>query len=377
MSKEIDQENGTKQPGFATISTRKISDHSMKRTYFPGITDIVVVTDPAEIRTISNDSRFDRDFIGRGPVRNVQLLRKILRIFSLNGRLFAIILPRTNPSRAAAQEELRLRLNVKADEVKHGPSELEPLDEWVRGTGNEQKIDLLVQQSIGRLFVGTFTATEESLAAGHMVLEAASSSNVLKMLAWRISGRLERAKTLLPSMVNGDLVGVLAMSTARQLIVDGLHKMRQLAADPALRSSITKDAAADQCLIAPTNVVRQAKTSGEVSGCPFRKCSLFILEMGSASKRAANVTSSFSVRVGGTVPPKSGCVRGGVMLPNHAPLGSNPAGDFSLSRPRKYSPRKRRGISRFCQLPFDIQVAPRFTRTRPVKKLSSDSEIFG
>ena len=28
----------------------------MKRTYFPGITNIVVVTDPAEIRTISNDS---------------------------------------------------------------------------------------------------------------------------------------------------------------------------------------------------------------------------------------------------------------------------------------------------------------------------------
>ena len=59
------------------------SDHSMKRTYFPGITDIVVVTDPAEIRTISNDSRFDRDFIGHGPVRNVRLLRKMLRIFSL------------------------------------------------------------------------------------------------------------------------------------------------------------------------------------------------------------------------------------------------------------------------------------------------------
>src|SRR6202042_2005141 len=120
---------------------------NMKRTYFPGITDVVVVTDPAEIRTISNDSRLDRDFIGRGPVRNVQLLRKILRIFSLNGRLFAIILPRTNPSRAAAQEELSARLNVKANEVKHGPAELEPLAEWVRGIGTEEKIDLLVQQS--------------------------------------------------------------------------------------------------------------------------------------------------------------------------------------------------------------------------------------
>jgi hypothetical protein len=247
-----------------------MNDHSMKRTYFPGITDIVVVTDAAEIRTISNDSRFDRDFIRHGPVRNVQLLRKMLGIFSFNGRLIAPLLPRTDPSRAAAQDELRSRLNVKADEVKQGPAELEPLAEWVRGIGTAEKLDLLVQQSMGRLFVETLTATEESLAAAHMVLEAASSSNVLRMLGWRISGRLERAKTLLASMV------------------DGLHKMQQLAADPALRSSITTDAAVDECLFAPTTVVRQAKTSGEVGGCPFRRGSLFILALGSASKGAAN-----------------------------------------------------------------------------------------
>jgi hypothetical protein len=260
----------------------------MKRTYFPGITDIVVVTDPAEIRTISNDSRFDRDFIRHGPIGNVQRLRKLLRIFSLNGRLFEPLLPRTDASRAAAQDALWSRLKVKADEVKHGPAELEPLAEWVRGIGTADKLDLLVQQTIGRLFVETFTATEESVAAAHMVLEAASSSNVVRMLWWRISGRLERAKTLLASMVNGDLVGVIAMSTGRQLIVNGLHKMRQLAADPALRSSITTYAAADECLFSPASVVRQAKTSGEVAGCPFRRGSLFILGLGSASKGAAN-----------------------------------------------------------------------------------------
>jgi hypothetical protein len=270
------------------ILAHRMNDHSMKRTYFPGITDIIVVTDPAEIRTISNDSRFDRDFVLHGPIRNVQLLRKVLRIFSHNGGLFAPLLPRTYPGRAAAQDELRSRLNVRADEMKHGPAELEPMAEWVRGIGTSEKLGLLVQQSIGRLFEETLTATEESLAAARMVLEAASSSNVLRMLGWRISGRLERAKTLLASMVNGELTGLFAMITARQLIVDGLHKMRELAADPALRSSITTDAAVDECLVAPTTVLRQAKTSGEVSGCPFRKGSLFILGLGSASKGAAN-----------------------------------------------------------------------------------------
>jgi hypothetical protein len=219
------------------------------------------------------------------------------------------MLPRTNPSRAAAQDELWSRLNVKADEVKHGPAELEPLAEWVGGIGTAGKLDLLVQQSIGRLFVETFTATEESLTAARMVLEAASSSNVLRMLGWRISGRLERAKTLLASMVNGDLAGVIALIAARQLIVDGLHKMRQLAADPALRSSITTDAAVDECLFTPPTVVRQAKTSGEVAGCPFRRGSLFTLSWEARAKAQRIVISSFSVRVGVAVPQKSGCLR--------------------------------------------------------------------
>jgi hypothetical protein len=168
----------------------------MKRTYFPGITDIVVVTDPAEIRAISNDSRFDRDFIRHGPIRNAQLLRKMLRIFSVNGRLFPTMLPRTNLSRAAAQDELWSRLNVKADEVKHGPAELEPLAEWVRGIGTAEKLDLLVQQSIGRLFVETFTATEESLAAARMVLYPLIASLILaerthrqaRSISYRIAG---------------------------------------------------------------------------------------------------------------------------------------------------------------------------------------------
>src|SRR5271154_2294404 len=228
----------------------------MKRTYFPGITDVVVVTDPVEIRTVSNESIFDRDFVGHIPIRNAQRLRKMLRIFSVNGRLFPTMLPRTNRTRAAAQDELWSRLNAKADEVRQGPAELEPLAEWVRGIGTAEQIGLLVQQSVGKLFVETFTATDESWAAACIVLEAVSSSNVLKMLAWRISGRLERAKTRLASMVNGDPAATNGISVALHHIVDGLHKMRQLAANPALRSSMTTDAAVDECLFGPTTVVR-------------------------------------------------------------------------------------------------------------------------
>jgi hypothetical protein len=89
-------------------------------------------------------------------------------------------------------------------------------------------------------------------------------------------------------MVNGDLAGTNGISVALHHIVDGLHKMRQLAADPKLRTLVTTDAAVDECLLAPGTAVRQAKTSGEVGGCPFRRGSLFILGLGSASIAAGN-----------------------------------------------------------------------------------------
>ena len=260
----------------------------MKRRYFPGITDVVVVTEPVEIRTISNNSRFDRDFVARGPIRNVQRIWKMLGVWSLNGKLFPFILPRASTSRAAAQNALWSRLNVKAGEVKHGPAQLEPLAEWVRGTEPADKLNLLVQQSIGRLFVETFTATKESWAAASIVLEAGNFSNIMKKPGWRISSKVDRAKALLASMLNGDLAAVNATITGPQLIIGSLSKMRQLAADPALRSSITTDAVVDECLIPPPIVVRQTKTSGEVGGCPFRRGALFILDLASASKSAAN-----------------------------------------------------------------------------------------
>jgi hypothetical protein len=112
----------------------------MKRTYVPCISDVVVGTNPTEIRTISNEARFDRDFAGHVPVRNRQRLRKMLGIFSVNGRLFPTMLPRTNSIRAVAQDKLWSRLNAKADEVKHGPAELEPLAEWVRGAGSADQL---------------------------------------------------------------------------------------------------------------------------------------------------------------------------------------------------------------------------------------------
>ena len=131
-----------------------------------------------------------------------------------------------------------------------------------------------------------------------MVLEAASSASVLKMLGWRISGRLERAKTHLVSIVNGDLAAVNGISVALHHIVDGLHKMRQLAANRAFRSCMTT-AAVDECLFAPTAAIAQVRSSS----------------LGWEARVRRIVTSSSSVKVGAAVLQKSGflhcCKRSG------------------------------------------------------------------
>lgn len=247
-----------------------------------------VVTDPNQIRDISNDPNFDRDFDQSVSPGNRTRLQKMLWVFSVNGQRFPTMRPHTDPVRAAAQDELWSKLDAIAGQIKSGPVELEPLAEWVRGNGAAEKIGPMVQQSVGRLFVQDFTSTNESWAAACMILEASGSSNGMKMLWWRVSGKLERAKKLLSSMVDGDLFAVNGIGVALHHIVDGLHRMRQIARETGTRAQWTTEAVVDECLFAPGSVVRLAKADGTVGGCPFKKGKLFILSLGTASKGRAN-----------------------------------------------------------------------------------------
>jgi hypothetical protein len=250
--------------------------------------DIEVINDPTLIRDIANDPNFDRDFDQPTAASNRTRLQKMLWVFSVNGGRFPTMCPRTDAKRAAAQDELWAKLDTIAQEIKSGPDELEPLAQWVRGTWAADRIGPLVQQSVGRLFVTDFVSTEESWAAARMILEASGSTDRMKMLWWRMSGKLERAKKLLSSMVGGDLSAVNGIGVALHHIVDGLQRMRELASETGTRAKWTPEAVVDECLFAPGSVVRLAKADGMVGGCPFKKGKLFILSLGSATKGKTN-----------------------------------------------------------------------------------------
>jgi len=86
-------------------------------------------------------------------------------------------------------------------------------------------------------------------------------------------------------MVNGDLSAVNAIGIAVHNVAKGLRHMRTLYADGGIRSSLSPDSAARQCLFAPVSLYRQATDAGQLGDCPFRRNSLFVFEIGKASQR--------------------------------------------------------------------------------------------
>jgi hypothetical protein len=96
----------------------------MKDTTIAEVSDAAVITDPEEIRLLSNDPSIDRDFTGPTTIRNQTFLKTMLQIFSVGGNPLPTMLPRTDASRAAEQDALWSKLNLLANDLKSGPQEM-------------------------------------------------------------------------------------------------------------------------------------------------------------------------------------------------------------------------------------------------------------
>jgi len=256
----------------------------VKRIRIPGFIDVINVDDPREIIDLNHDARIDRQFDLRLPILNWLRLKRSLSVLSFDGNRFPTMVSRGSAKRASAQAKLGEALNARASAMRAGPEELEPLASWIRGEGSDSQVGLFVQQVVGRLFVPTFVATQESWDAAKILVAAPRSSNWLKMLWWFLTGKVRSAKRLLAGMVNGDLSAVNGIGIASHNIVKSLVQMKRLYADPGTRSSLRPEEAMSRCLAAPVSLFRQSTSAGEIRGCPFSKYSLFVLAIGKASK---------------------------------------------------------------------------------------------
>lgn len=258
----------------------------LKRRRIPGLIDLFEVSDPGEIKALARDPHVDRRFETATCRINWLLLKRSLKVLSFGGGRFPTMTPRDDAQRASRQQELWSTLSEKAASIKHGPDELEPLADWVRGVGPDTQVGILVQQLLGQLFSSNFVATEESWSAAMVLVAAPRSKNWPLMLWWLISGKVRRAKRLLAGMVKGDLSAVNAICIAVHNVVRSFRQMRLLYANVDVGSRLSAEAAAEQCLFAPISVYRQAVAAGRLGECPYSRHSLFVLSIGEAGRQA-------------------------------------------------------------------------------------------
>jgi hypothetical protein len=257
----------------------------MKHRRIPGILDVFKVSQPDEIRAVSLDARADRQFNSRCPVVNGIVLGKLLAALSYAGRRFPTLSPRGDAQRASDQDALWKRLNATAAVARLGSEDLENLGQWIKRPGTESALGVLVQQTIGRLFVSSYEADVESWEAALTLDGARKKKGVFKTIAWTLTKRVPRAKALLAQKVNGDLAGIHGTGIAIHNIVKGFLLMQGLYVDISQRQQLTPEQVAEQCLFAPPALLRQATSDGEIAGCPFKKGALFLLELSEANKQ--------------------------------------------------------------------------------------------
>jgi hypothetical protein len=77
----------------------------------PGIVDVVLVSNPAEIRALNDHPKIDRNFIPLGPMMNRFIVGRIRRCFEIMGQLLPSLTPRDNRVRVDRQQQLAAALD--------------------------------------------------------------------------------------------------------------------------------------------------------------------------------------------------------------------------------------------------------------------------
>jgi hypothetical protein len=260
----------------------------MKAKRVPGLIDMIEVSDLSEIKAANQHRDIDREFSWKLPLLNGLLLSNILGTLSYRELRFPTMLSKQDVVRAHNQDSLWNRLNAKASSLRDGPVELDSIATWLKGAGEDQAVGILLQELIGRAFDSSYKATQESWAAAVTLDAAIRSKNPLKRLRWKITGRIRNARSLLASKVAGDRAAIHGTGIAIHNLVTALRSMQALYRDISLRKSLSPEQAASRSLAAPTGVLRQATAAGSVSGCPFRRGTLFVLKISEAYKRSGD-----------------------------------------------------------------------------------------
>ena len=254
----------------------------MNRIHIPALVDLLPVSDPAQIATLADDVRLDRDYKPGGPLLNRIILGRIRKDLVWDGAPFPPVAPRGPTRPLPAQAALEARLAQVIATLGEDDTVFGALAAYVVGDGPAGDAGLLAQQAVGRLFDPGYQADDASWQAALTLDAAPRSFNPFQIVWWALTDAIPKARALLAERVGGDPSGIHGTGIAVHNIVAGLKQMRKLWEDGGNRRRLPPAGAAAQCLVAPQQVIRQPRKAGLCIAGAFEPTTLVMLQLNAA-----------------------------------------------------------------------------------------------
>jgi hypothetical protein len=264
-----------------------------RRIRFPGLVDIVRVSEPVEIRSANEEPRLDRRFVARGPLLNRLITRRIRKWFTIKGEPLPSLAPRDDAVRSERQRELAAALNPADGHALWTDAQLARLADFVRGEIFREDAAITCQEVVGKLFYANYQADRESCQAAQLIDRFRDGFSPEQIL-WQISGKLRRARDLLVDRARQDRWAMHGSAIGVHGIVHALERMRDLRASSEA-TSLDEDAVIGRCLAPPKQVPRTVETmlSTPIAAERLRPGTVVILQLEAAGERAPDAETVF------------------------------------------------------------------------------------
>jgi hypothetical protein len=257
-----------------------------RRIRVPGLVDIVLVTEPVEIRALDDEPKVDRNFTPHGPLINRLITRRIRRWFHINDQRLPSLVPRSDAVRAEQQQKLFNALPPACGRPVCSDPQLERLALFVTGKASRDDAAITVQEIVGQAFSPDYTADKKSWKASALI-DRFREGFSLREILWRVTGRLQRSRRLLIDRARQDRWTMHGTAIGMHGILQALDRMRALRAAPDA-ASLGEDAVLARCLAPPRQVPRMAEAMLATAVTPkrLRPGTLVMLRLREAGPRA-------------------------------------------------------------------------------------------
>jgi len=265
------------------------------RIRLPFLLDFAIVREDAEMTRLNNDPTIRREMSGRGGVLHWLIRKRVETLRVDAARLLPTFESRANAARAAAQDATDRKLTkLAATAQPFDRDAIATLARFVAGHEPAVPVGVTVQQLVGRMLDPTYVATEESYRAARDVAAVVSSCPVsaLRVLWWRLTGRLAASKRRIWDLAKANPVVIHATSIAMHQIVDSLARMRRAMRTDGPWDTTPAEAAA-YALAAPPRLIRECvmNTNGATR---FRPGTLLIFGLRKIHKDTGDNNLAFS-----------------------------------------------------------------------------------